>query len=345
MHGQGDLRIEDEEVPRVGDGQVLVALGAGGVCGSDLHYYLDGGFGPVRVREPIVLGHELAGTVEAVGPGVTTTKPGDRVALNPSQPCNVCLHCREGHHQHCRDMRFLGSARTLPHTQGGFKDRMVIGSDQCARVAGNVSLAEAACAEPLAVCLHALEQAGDIRGKRVLVTGAGPIGALCVAVCAHAGAGEIVVTDLQELALSVALRMGAAKAFNIAATEGGLDRLAEHEEAFDVAFECSAADQAIRSAWRAVRPRGTVVQIGVAGNLNLPINELVAKEIRFMGTHRFHGEFAEAVALINTGAIDVKPIITQTFELGEAVAALDLASDRSKAVKVQLRFDGTQPAI
>ena len=131
LHSEKDLRIESVPVADMADDQVLVRIGAGGICGSDLHYYLDGGFGVVRVKQPIVLGHEVAGTVEAVGAKVTKVKPGDRIALNPSRPCGKCKFCLAGEQQHCLDMWFYGSAMRIPHSQGAFRELIVVGEFQC----------------------------------------------------------------------------------------------------------------------------------------------------------------------------------------------------------------------
>ncbi|MCT8997538.1 L-idonate 5-dehydrogenase [Chelativorans intermedius] len=340
LYGPHDIRIERQEVMAPGTGEVLVRIGAGGICGSDLHYYHDGGFGPIRVREPIILGHEVAGTVEAVGAEVEGIAPGDRVALNPSRPCGQCRYCIAGLRQHCLSMRFYGSALRFPHEQGGFRDLLVAQAAQCERIGPMTSLAEAAVAEPLAVCLHAVGQAGTLAGRRVLVTGAGPIGVLTVAAAAHAGAAEIVATDLQDAALAVARAMGATKTVNVAQGAQALAPYCEEKGTFDVAFECSAAAPALKTAIEAVRPQGTIVQVGVTGDLPLPVNLLVGKEIRLVGTHRFDAEFAEAVRLIDSRAIDVRPVITRSFPLEEAQEAFACAADRSRAVKVQLTFAG-----
>lgn len=338
LYGQRDLRIEEMEVAGPGPGEALVTIGAGGICGSDLHYYQDGGFGPIRVREPIILGHEIAGTVRAVGEGVEDLSPGDRVAVNPSRPCNECRFCREGLRQHCLNMRFFGSALRFPHEQGGFRDLLVAQAFQCEKIEPEITLAEAAVAEPLAVCLHARNRAGDIVGKRALVTGAGPIGALMTAACAHAGASEIVVTDLQDTVLRVARDVGATRTVNVSTDAETLAPYAAEKGVFDLAFECSAAAPALKTAIETVRPQGTIVQLGVTGDLPLPVNVLVGKEINLMGSHRFDAEFAEAVRLINSRAIDVRPIISAIYPLEEALTAFEHAGDRSRAVKVQLSF-------
>lgn len=338
LYGKGDIRIETVELEPPRSGEVLVMMGAGGVCGSDLHYFQDGGFGPIRVKEPIVLGHEVAGKVVEVGPEVFNLKPGDQVALNPSHPCKDCRFCRMDLFQHCLNMRFFGSALRFPHEQGAFRDRMVVKAKQCVFVKDTVTVAEAACAEPLAVCLHARNRAPELVGCRVLITGAGPIGLMCAALAAEAGATEIVVTDLQDAPLNIALKMGATRVINIAQNQCHLEQFYCDKGYFDVAFECSAAQLAIQSSVDAVRPQGTLVQIGVTGMVSIPINTLVGKEINLIGSYRFHGEFAAAVKMIEKRTIDVRPMITGTFTLEDAASAFEIAGDRSRAVKTQISF-------
>ena len=338
LYGKRDIRIETDEVGDPQPGEVLVQMGAGGICGSDLHYYQDGGFGPIRVREPIILGHEVAGTIVAVGATVTNLRARERVAINPSRPCGHCRYCMDGKFQHCLEMRFLGSAMRFPHEQGGFRDHMLVPAPQCLPIADEVPIGEAACSEPLAVCVHASNRAGDIRGRKVLVTGAGPIGALCAAVAAHRGASEIVVTDLQDATLAIAEKMGATRTINVATDANAMDEYFKDKGYFDLAFECSAAPSAIHTAVSALSPLGRLVQVGVSGEVPVPLNLIVSKEIELLGTHRFHAEFAQAVALINSRSIDVRPMITATYALEDALAAFEAAGDRSRSVKVQLAF-------
>ncbi|PTV97398.1 L-idonate 5-dehydrogenase [Rhodobacter aestuarii] len=342
LHGQNDLRLETEPMPTPGPGMVMVAIGAVGFCGSDLHYHSEGGIGTIRVREPIILGHEAAGTIVALGEGVPGLAEGDVVALNPSHPCGECEFCAKGQHQHCLNMRFKGSAMFLPHEQGFMRDRVVIGAAQCHKIAQGVPVTEAALAEPLAVCrraiTRALEVAGDLTDKRVLVTGAGPIGVLCVALARHFGAREIVVTDLHDATLEVARQVGATQVINVAREAEALAPWGENKGQFDLAFECSAAQPALRSAIASVRPLGTIVQVGVMGDTPVPFNMLVAKELNVIGTHRFDAEFAQAVELINSRALNLAPVVTQVFDGAEALEAIKVAADRSCAVKVQLVF-------
>jgi L-idonate 5-dehydrogenase len=338
LYGQRDLRLEAAEVAEPGEGEVLVKMAAGGICGSDLHYYQDGGFGPVRVREPIIPGHEASGHVVALGSGVSGLALGDLVAINPSQPCGHCRFCRENLTIHCLNMQFMGSAMRMPHTQGMFRDWLVVPARQCFPAGAVVSPGEAACAEPLAVCLHAVARAGDLSGKQALVTGAGPIGALVIAAARHAGAGMIVATDLADAALERALSCGATRAINVGRDAGELAAYDVDKGQFDVAFECSAAAPALGSAIATVRPRGTIVQVGVTGDVSLPLNALVGKELHLIGTQRFDTEFVRAVDLIASRTIDVRPIISHTLPIEQAVGAFELASDRATACKVQLSF-------
>ncbi len=168
IHAKEDLRIETATTPVVGPGEVLVRLGAGGICGSDLHYYFEGRNGSFVIREPLIPGHEASGVVAAVGAGVTRVKEGDKIAVSPSHACGRCDYCRQGREQLCTSMKFLGSASLFPHVQGMFQEYFVMGERQCYPVTGDVSLGELAFAEPLAVALHAVNRAGDLLGKSVV---------------------------------------------------------------------------------------------------------------------------------------------------------------------------------
>lgn len=339
LHGEHDLRLEEEQVTAPNAGELQIKVGVGGICGSDLHYYQHGGVGAIRVREPIIPCHEFSGTVVDAGDGEHAFSVGDRVAVNPSNPCHTCRYCQQQQYHQCLAMRFYGSAMHLPHEQGAFREIMNVLASQCVPIADHVSLAQAAVAEPLAVCLHAQAVAGELKDKHVLITGAGPIGSLCAAVAKHAGAASIVVSDLEEQTLAVAAAMGASQTINVLSEAQAFEPYTAEKGFFDVAFECSAAPAALATAIQTTRPGGCIVQVGMTGELNVPVGQLVAKEISLKGSFRFFHEFAEAVALINSGAIDVSPIITHTFKLQNADAAFKTAADRSKAVKVQIAIN------
>ena len=335
IHPPHVLRVEDVALEAAGPRGVTVRVRNGGICGSDLHYYHHGGFGTVRVTQPMVLGHEVAGEVVAVGSAVTRVKPGDRVAINPSLPCNACRYCLEGAQQHCLDMRFYGSAMRTPHVQGGFREQLVC--DESQAVPAAMPLERAAFAEPLAVCLHAARQAGPLLGRRVLVVGAGPIGVLCAMAARQGGAREVVVTDLIDAPLAIARACAADRTVNVAAEPGAMAAYGAEKGYFDVGFECSGSAPGVASALAALRPGGTLVQVGLGGGETVvPMNMVVAKEITLRGTFRFHAEFEMAVGLLASGAIDVAPLLTEIVPMGEAIRAFELASDRGRAMKVQL---------
>jgi L-idonate 5-dehydrogenase len=336
IHAARDLRIEGTAPPTPGANEVAVRIRAGGICGSDLHYYQDGGFGTVRIKEPFIPGHEIAGEVQQVGDAVTRVRPGDRVAVNPSRPCGQCRYCLEGKARHCLDMRFFGSAMRFPHVQGGFREVLVCTEDQAVPIPEGLSIELAAFAEPLSVCLHGGTQAGPLLGRRVLVTGTGPIGALAVLVARHAGAREVVATDLADQPLALARQIGADLAINMRTDPEGLDRFKADKGFFDIVFEASGSGAALASALDVARPGAVIVQLGLGGAMELPVNTLVAKEIQLRGTFRFDVEFEWAVDFLASGAVDVSPLLTEVIPLDEAVRAFELAADRSRAMKVQL---------
>ena len=336
IHAPHDLRIEAVASAPLGPRDVAVRIRAGGICGSDLHYYHHGGFGAVRIREPMVLGHEIAGEVMEVGAGVRVVRPGDRVAVNPSRPCQICAFCLEGTPRHCLEMRFFGSAMRFPHVQGGFRERLVCDESQAVRIPDGLSLEHAAFAEPLSVCLHAASQAGALLGRRVLITGTGPIGALSILVARHAGAREIVATDLADAPLAIASRIGADRVINMRTDAAALDVYAAGKGHFDVVIEASGSAAALIAALPVARPGAVIVQCGLGGDMTLPMNMIVAKELQLRGTFRFDAEFACAVDVLASGAIDVAPLLTEIVPLADAVRGFELASDRGRSMKVQL---------
>jgi L-idonate 5-dehydrogenase len=317
---------------------VGIALEAGGICGSDLHYFNHGGFGTVRLKEPMVLGHEVAGRITALGTGVSTLAIGDRVAISPSRPCNACHYCLRGQQNQCLNMRFYGSAMPFPHIQGAFRQQLVAESWQCHKVDDGISINEAAMAEPFAVALHAVNRAGGLLGKRVLVTGCGPIGALAIIAARAHGAREIVATDVVDGVLALAGRIGADRTINVAEHPEQLSHYAANKGYFDVMFEASGNERAVRSGLEVLAPHGVLMQLGLGGDMSIPQNMIVAKEIEIRGSFRFHEEFGLAVDLINQRRVDLKPLLTGVYDLADAVAAFEIAGDRSKSMKVQIAF-------
>lgn len=337
IHAAKDLRIEERDGEKLAPGQVTVKLATGGICGSDLHYFNHGGFGAIRLKEPMILGHEVAGHVMALGDGVTVLQTGQLVGVSPSRPCYTCKYCREGMHNQCLNMRFYGSAMPFPHIQGAFREMLVADASQCVPADG-LSPGEAAMAEPLAVTLHATRRVGDLLGKSVLVTGCGPIGVLSILAARRAGADLIVATDLSDYTLSIAKRAGADITLNMAQSADALDRYKADKGSFDILYECSGAQVALTNAIAAMRPGATILQLGLGGDMTLPMMQITAKELVLKGSFRFHSEYATAISLMQKGLIDVKPLISETVGLQDARKGFELANDRSKAMKVQIAF-------
>ena len=337
-HAPEDLRLDSFETDALGAHQLQVDVAYGGICGSDLHYYHHGGFGTVRIKEPMVLGHEVSGIVRVVGSGVQNYKAGQRIAISPSRPCGQCQYCQKGQHNHCLDMRFFGSAMRFPHVQGAFRQTLVIDASQAHPLNDSLSLSLAALAEPLSVGLHAIQRAGSVFGKQVLVTGCGPIGTLLIGALRRAGAARIVAVDIADKPLECARAMGADETINIAKNSEALAPFAVNKGVFDVMFEASGNDRALRSGLDVVAPRGVIVSIGLGGDSTLPLNQLVGKELELRGTFRFHEEFAVAVRFLNEGLIDGRPVISHVMDFDDAIHAFELASDKSQAMKVQINF-------
>jgi len=337
IHAAKDLRIEDHPVTDPGPGEVQIALAAGGICGSDLHYYNHGGFGTVRLREPMVLGHEVSGHITKLGDGVTGLSIGQLVAVSPSRPCRTCAYCQKDQHNHCLNMRFYGSAMPFPHIQGAFREVLNADATQCAPADG-LTAGEAAMAEPLAVCLHATNNAGPLLGKSVLVTGCGPIGILSILCARRAGADLIVATDLSDFTLDMARAAGADRVINVAKTPDALAPFTAGKGTFDTLYECSGSEAALSAAIPAMQPRGVIVQLGLGGDMRLPVQAMSVKELQLRGSFRFHAEFFTGVSLMQKGLIDVKPLITHTIPVDQATAAFELVLSRTGTSKVQIEF-------
>jgi L-idonate 5-dehydrogenase len=333
IHAKEDLRIETIPDPSIGPGQVLVRLGAGGICGSDMHYYFEGRNGSFVIREPLVPGHEASGIVAKTGPGVSRVKVGDKIAVSPSHACGQCDYCRDGREHLCRNMRFLGSASLYPHVQGMFCEYFVMGERQCYPVAADISLGELAFAEPLAVALHAVNRGPELLGKSVLVTGAGTIGCLTVIAARLGGAKHVAVSDVLDRPLEQAMRVGADRTIR---ADRDADALSAPQ--FDVAYEVSGSFAALKGCVAAVRRGGTVVQVGTLPHEPLPfvVNDIMAKELDLKGAFRWGIEFDWAVEYLSSRRVDVRPLLSGQYPLQDAVKAFHFARDKSQSTKVQL---------
>jgi len=338
IHGAMDLRIEDFHLEELTPNQVQISVAMGGICGTDLHYYKHGGFGQIKLREPMVLGHEVSGHISKLGSKVTNLAIGQLVSVSPSRACNNCEFCLKGSQNHCLNMQFYGSAMPFPHIQGAFRETLIAEDYQCIPADG-LSAGEAAMAEPLAVCLHAINQAGNIFGKKILITGSGPIGTLCVLSARRAGAEKIVVTDISDNALDFSNSVGADMIINTLTNYDQLEQFQVGKGAFDFAIECSGSASGINDAIKSLKPKGTLIQLGLGGDILMPLVAVTTKELNIKGSFRFHSEFQLAVKMMQKKLIDVNPLITHKIPFKDAEKGFHIAMDeKENSMKVHLAF-------
>ncbi|WDV49542.1 L-idonate 5-dehydrogenase [Streptomyces coeruleorubidus] len=337
-HGAGDLRLEERPVPTPGPGEVTVEIRYGGICGSDLHYWRHGAVGEFRLREPLILGHEIVGRVREAGPGTQAPSPGTPVAVHPLASCGRCRQCLARRRNTCLDTGYLGSAARNPHVQGGFADVLVVPAERALPLPEGLDLRLAAVAEPAAVAWHAVRQAGDVRGKHVLVTGAGPIGCLVVAALRAAGAAEITVTDVHEAPLAIAKQVGATSTVRVGSGgESGLEELAA-----DIAIESSGNPAGLRTCVYGVDRGGLVVGLGLLppGDTPVAANALITRELRLVGSFRFDDELADVLQALADSSLPVEPVVTSVLPVANALEGFELAADPARSCKVLLDFGG-----
>ncbi|XCB30500.1 L-idonate 5-dehydrogenase [Arcanobacterium hippocoleae] len=335
VHAANDLRVAEVATPAPGAEEVLVKMEWGGICGSDIAYVRSGISGTAVLREPLILGHEVAGVVTEVGSAVKGVEIGAKAALFPA----TCVgkyqlpEALAGRNNLWPEVRYFGSAAFLPHEQGGFSTYRVVRPDQLRFLPDNVSTKVGAVAEPFAVALHAMKRAGNITGKRVLVNGAGPIGALSAAAAKAFGAKTVFVSDLSRTALQIAKKMGADETINILQNES-------LPEDVEISIEASGAPKALGTVISATRRGGTIVQVGnlPAGEVSAALGNIVTREIEYRGSYRFADEMDLAIELLNR-EVDITPLQTHVFDLNQAKEAFSIAADRTTgSSKVMLKL-------
>jgi L-idonate 5-dehydrogenase len=349
VHGPGDLRVERRPVAPPGPGEVLLAVEWGGICGSDVAYWRHGGSGTAQLKAPLVLGHEFAGRIAALGPGsreaalaagVGRIDLGLPVAVYPAAPIgDATLPARIAGRSNLHPrVRYYGSAAVFPHTDGGFAEYKVVPADQLLPLPDAVDTRHAALAEPLAVAIHAVNRAltafGPLSAGPVLVNGAGPIGSMVVAVAKRLGARHVIAADVAAAPLGIARAMGADAVVNTA--EAALP------DGCPLVFEASGAAPALAGVLRATAPGGVLVQVGnlPAAPVSAALGDLITREITWLGSFRFVGEMSDALALLADG-LSVDAVMTHTFDLDQAARAMAVAADRTTgSSKVMLRLGG-----
>ncbi len=323
LHGIRDIRIEERQVPAPGPRQVLVQVSAVGVCGSDVHYYEHGRIADFVVEKPLVLGHEASGVVVGKGEQVESLTIGQRVALEPGVPCGACRECRLGRYNLCPRVQFFAT----PPIDGAFAEFVVIDEAFAHPVPDALSNESAALIEPLSVAVWACGKARIEPGVSVLVTGAGPIGLLCVQVARARAASRIVVTDVSDYRLAAARKMGADEVVNVRERP-----LTARDIEANVLLECSGNQAAVESALRCMMPGGTVVIVGM-GEVALDIAAFQSKELWVTGTFRYAHAYPASIALAGSGAVQLEGLVSGQFSLDETRGALEAFRNDPKSLK------------
>jgi len=341
LHGAKDLRLENFIMPELLPGMVLLRIKRVGICGSDLHYFEHGYCGSFVPTRPFILGHELTAEVVAVNDNVSSTlSTGSRVTVNPARSCGFCDYCKSGRINLCRNTIMLGSGSTNPPTNGAMAEYVMVRKDQCHLLPDEMDDGIGAMIEPLAVALHAVKQAGNISGKRILVTGGGIIGLLTALSAKAFGALPVVVSDIVMQRRKSALDAGVDMVLD-PSQKDMLEKVRElTKDGFDVIFEASGAAPALRQAFDLVKPGGTIVQIGTLAteDIPLPANQVMVKEINFKGSFRYGNVFDEAIRLVGSGRINLQPFITGILPLNDFGKAMHMAADKVNALKVQVEI-------
>jgi L-iditol 2-dehydrogenase len=309
------LEIAEVPTPGVGAGEVLIRVGACGICGSDVHGY-DGSSG--RRIPPIVMGHEAAGRIAAVGAGVTGLAEGDRVTFDSTIYCGACEYCRRGEVNLCDNRQVLGVSCGDYSRAGAFAEFVVVPARVVYKLPESISFAEAAMLEAVAVAIHAVSLAEISAESTALVVGAGTIGVLILQALRAAGCGRVFVSDVDATRLKMAKELGAEDV--LSANDDTAAQILQRTRGVgvDVAMEAVGRNETVNAAIASVRKGGTVVLVGnISPDATLPLQKVVTRQIRLQGSCASAGEYPEAIALMANGAIRVKPLITAIAPLAD----------------------------
>ena len=332
FHAAADIRLHDEPVPAVPDGYSLVEMTAVGLCGSDLHWYEDGGIGDATLSRPLVGGHELAGIIRG-GP-----RDGRRVALDPSIPCRHCDMCDRGHRNLCRNVRFAGHS----NLDGGLQQLLPWPDELLYELPDSISDGDGAMLEPLGVAVHAVDLGHVPVGATVAVIGCGPIGLCLLQVARLAGASTVVAADLLPHRRDVAKALGASLVLDPGSPDY-VEQLgaATHGVGVDVAFEMAGTDEAITAAVDVVRPGGRVVLGGIPSTdrSSFPASTARRKGLTFVMVRRMKDVYPRTIAMVRDGNIDVSSIVSDVFPLEQVEDAFAFAVAR-RGLKVIVAPNG-----
>lgn len=321
LAGRGRLELGDEPDPEAGLGETLVRVTAVGLCGSDLHWYGEGGIGDAQLHRPLVLGHEVTGVV-ASGP-----RAGQSVIVDPAVPCGRCDQCLLGHRNLCPTVRFAGHGSV----DGGLREVMAWPDAQLYTLPPALDVVEATVLEPLGVALHAMDLAHVRLGAAVAVVGCGPIGLLLVQLARAAGAATVLVVEPLAHRREAALRLGADIAVDPAdAVEEGMYARGLGPPGADVVLEVVGCEPAVALAVRAARPGGRVVLVGIPDQDRTAFPASVArrKGLTFAVVRRMKEVYPRAVDIVERGVVDIGALVTHRFPLRGVADAFSCASTR-----------------
>lgn len=330
-----DFPIEQHEV--MGPQDVRIKMHTVGICGSDVHYYTHGGIGEFIVRAPMILGHEASGTVMEIGAAVSTLKVGDRVCMEPGIPDPNSRATRLGLYNIDPAVRFWAT----PPVHGILRPTVVHPAAFTFKLPDNVSFAEAAMVEPLAVGVHAATKAQIRPGDVAMVSGAGPIGLVTALAALAAGCARVYVTDIDDTKLAIAASLSTAiTALNVKADPLAQILKATEGWGVEVVFECSGSPRAATGVFDALAPGGRVVYVGIPVEpFTYDLGKAMVREARVEHIFRYAHVFPRCVGLLSSGAIDVKPLITRTFSFDDSVHAFEIAATAPKGqVKMQIEL-------
>ena len=339
LEKQHELTLRDIDLPtEVGPGEVKIKLHTVGVCGSDVHYYTHGRIGPFIVNAPMVLGHEAAGTVVEIGAGVTSLKVGARVCMEPGVPDPTSRAARLGMYNIDPAVTFWAT----PPIHGVLTPYVVHPANYTFKLPDNVSFAEGAMVEPFAVGMQAATKAKITPGDTAVVIGAGPIGTMVALAALAGGCARVIIADLAQPKLDIAARYQGVIAVNVKDQNlaAEVNRLTDNWGA-DVVFECSGSPRAWQGIAELPRPGGTIVVVGLPVDpVNFDIATLSVKEITIASVFRYAHQYDRAIALMATGRVDLKPLISATFSFEDSIKAFDRAVEgRPTDVKLQILMD------
>lgn len=337
LYGINDIRLEQTPIEQPGKDEVLIEMGCVGICGSDVHYLVNGRIGDFVVREPMIIGHESSGTVAKLGENVKHLKVGDRVAIEPGVSCRMCKFCKEGRYNLCKDMVFCAT----PPVHGSLRRFYKHAADFCFKLPDHVTLEEGALLEPLSVGVHACKRANVGIGSKVLILGAGPIGLVTLLVAKAMGATKVVITDIMPNKLDVAKQLGADGTLLMTKDSTEADTVKRIHEIFqdepDKTIDACGAQSSIRLAILATKSGGVAVLVGMGGaEVQIPLINALIREVDIRGVFRYANDYEDALNLLASGKVNVKPLITHNYKLEETVQAFETSKSGQGVIKVMI---------